>query len=50
MDLLQADEVFLTNSIMDIQSVSLFREKVYVTEITDKIREKLNLMLEENPN
>jgi branched-chain amino acid aminotransferase len=48
MDLLQADEVFLTNSIMDIQSVTIFRKKVYVTEITDKIREKFNLMLEEH--
>lgn len=47
MDLLQADEVFLTNSIMDIQSVNTFRKKDYVTEITDKIREKFRLLLEE---
>jgi branched-chain amino acid aminotransferase len=47
MDLLQADEVFLTNCIMDIQSVSIFRKKQYVTGITDKIREKFGLLVEE---
>ena len=47
MDLLQADEVFLTNCIMDIQSVNIFRKKQYVTGITDKIREKFGLLIEE---
>lgn len=47
MDLLQADEVFLTNCIMDIQSVNTYRKRQYLTEITEKIREKFELLIEE---
>ncbi len=47
MDLLQSDEVFLTNCIMDIQSVNTFRKKQYVNGLTDKIREKFRLLVEE---
>ncbi len=47
MDLLQADEVFLTNSIMDIQSVNKYHKRQYETKITDKIRENYRMLIEE---
>jgi len=37
-DLLKVDEVFLTNSINEIQSVHKYRKKVYKTERTEQIR------------
>ena len=37
-DLLKVDEVFLTNSINEIQSVHTYRKKVYKTERTEQIR------------
>jgi len=37
-ELLKADEVFLTNSITEIQSVDKYRKKIFSTVITKKIR------------
>lgn len=38
-ELLKVDEVFLTNSINEIQSVHAYRKKVYTTEKTDQLRD-----------
>ncbi len=37
-DLLKVDEVFLTNSISEIQSVTKYRKKTYQTKITDDLK------------
>ncbi|MCF6222680.1 MAG: aminotransferase class IV [Flavobacteriaceae bacterium] len=37
-ELLKADEVFLTNSITEIQSVNKYRKKIYTTNRTENIR------------
>ena len=37
-ELQKADEVFITNSIIDIQSVTKYRKKIYKTEIGEEIR------------
>lgn len=44
-ELLQADEVFLTNSIFDIQSVSKYRKKQYTQKITKLIEKEFNNLL-----
>ncbi|HTM91844.1 MAG TPA: aminotransferase class IV, partial [Flavisolibacter sp.] len=44
-DLLNADEVFLTNSIYDIRRVQKFREKMYSSEQTFAIYQKIILPL-----
>ena len=36
-ELLKADEVFLTNSVIDIQSVTKYRKKEYATEKTERL-------------
>ncbi|MFD1316357.1 aminotransferase class IV [Namhaeicola litoreus] len=41
-ELMKADEVFLTNSIFDIQSVTKYRKKIYTTARTQEIRKKYN--------
>lgn len=38
-ELLKADEIFLTNSIVEIQSVDKYRKKTYASVVTDEIRE-----------
>ena len=40
----KADEVFITNAIIGIQSVTNYRKKEFVTEITDKIKNSLQLV------
>jgi len=44
-ELMKADEVFLTNSIMDIQSVTKYRKKTYATDKTEEIRKVFNNLL-----
>lgn len=44
-ELLQADEVFLTNSILDIQSVTKYRKKEYTQKITKRIEKEFNNLL-----
>ena len=44
-ELMKADEVFLTNSIIDIQSVTKYRKKTFVTYKTEKIRKAFNNLL-----
>jgi branched-subunit amino acid aminotransferase/4-amino-4-deoxychorismate lyase len=39
--LLEADEIFLTNSIFDIRWVQKFREKTYLSEQTFAIYQKI---------
>lgn len=41
MELLQADEVFLTNSIVEIQSVTKYRKKNYEVRVASKLRDLL---------
>ena len=41
-ELLKADEVFLSNSLIGIQSVRRYRKKTYGDEITKKVRKMLN--------
>ncbi len=36
-ELLKADEVFITNSIIGVQSVKIYRKKVYNTEVGQKM-------------
>jgi len=42
-DLLKVDEVFLSNSINEIQSVHKYRKKVYKMDVTEQIRNLFNL-------
>ncbi|WP_196893667.1 aminotransferase class IV [Aureivirga marina] len=44
-DLLKADEVFITNAIVGIQSVTNYRKKVYETEVADGLREQLERIM-----
>ncbi|MEN8139498.1 MAG: aminotransferase class IV [Bacteroidota bacterium] len=50
-ELLQCDEVFLTNSIMGIQPVHKCKDKTYETEVSEKLSEiiinEINLMLDQ---
>ncbi len=39
----KADEVFMTNSITGIQSITHYRKKEFATEITQKIKASLKL-------
>ncbi|WP_133534478.1 aminotransferase class IV [Tenacibaculum caenipelagi] len=41
----KADEVFITNAIIGVQSVTNYRKKEFVTEITDKIKSSLQLAI-----
>ena len=43
-ELLRADEVFFSNSLIGMQSVNRYRKKVYGAEMTDRIRAKLSGM------
>ena len=43
-ELLKADEVFLSNSLIGIQSVHRYRKKSYSDEITQKVRKMLNAL------
>ncbi|WBX74227.1 aminotransferase class IV [Tenacibaculum pacificus] len=43
-ELQKADEVFITNAIVGIQSVTNYRKKVFTTEITNKIKSSLKLL------
>ena len=43
-ELQKADEVFITNAIMGIQSVTNYRKKVFTSTITDKIKSSLKLL------
>lgn len=42
-ELQKIDEVFLTNAIVGIQSVTKYRKKNYKTEVSDYLRDKMNL-------
>lgn len=44
-ELMKADEVFLTNSIIDIQSVTKYRKKIFTTDKTKEIRKVFNNLL-----
>lgn len=43
-ELQKADEVFITNTIIGIQSVTNYRKKIFTTEITNKIKSSLKLL------
>ena len=43
-ELQKADEVFITNAILGIQSVTNYRKKEFKTEITNKIKSSLKLL------
>lgn len=43
-ELLKADEVFITNSISGIQSVTKYRKKIYEKSIGDALQQKLDLL------
>ncbi|MEX6626178.1 aminotransferase class IV [Tenacibaculum salmonis] len=43
-ELQKADEVFITNAIVGIQSVTNYRKKAFTTEITNKIKSSLKLL------
>ncbi|WP_271407123.1 aminotransferase class IV [Tenacibaculum soleae] len=43
-ELQKADEVFVTNAIIGIQSVTNYRKKVFTSTITDKIKSSLKLL------
>lgn len=43
-DLLNASEVFITNSIVGIQSVTHFKKKIYTIEIAQKLRQLMSLI------
>ncbi len=47
-DLQQADEVFVTNSLIEIQSVTHFKRKKYVTDKTAVIKKKLKELTQAN--
>ncbi|WBX75796.1 aminotransferase class IV [Tenacibaculum ovolyticum] len=44
-ELQKADEVFITNAIVGIQSVSNYRKKVFTSEVTNKIKSSLKLVM-----
>ncbi|WP_237274921.1 aminotransferase class IV [Tenacibaculum ovolyticum] len=44
-ELQKADEVFITNAIVGIQSVSNYRKKVFTLEVTNKIKSSLKLVM-----
>ncbi len=41
----KADEVFITNAIIGIQSVTNYRKKTFTSEITKKIKSNLNILM-----
>ncbi|MBE7629755.1 aminotransferase class IV [Tenacibaculum piscium] len=43
-ELQKADEIFITNAIAGIQSVTNYRKKIFTSEITQKIKSSLNLL------
>ena len=43
-ELQKADEVFITNAIVGIQPVTKYRRKIYTTEVSEKLRKKLNAL------
>jgi branched-chain amino acid aminotransferase len=40
----KADEIFITNSIMGIQSVTHYRKKEFKTEFTQKLQSNLRIL------
>ena len=44
-ELQKADEVFITNAIVGIQSVSNYRKKTFTSEVTNKIKSNLKLLM-----
>lgn len=44
-ELQKADEVFLTNAMVGIQSVSHYRKKTFISEVTNKIKSNLKLLM-----
>ena len=44
-ELQKADEIFITNVIQGIKSVTKFRKKTYTTEVAKKIQNNLNIKL-----
>lgn len=44
-ELQKADELFITNVIVGIQSISKYRKKVYKSEIAKTLKEKLNVQI-----
>ncbi|WP_196888788.1 aminotransferase class IV [Aureivirga sp. CE67] len=44
-DLLKADELFITNAIVGIQSITNYRKKVYGTEVADELRVQLERLM-----
>lgn len=40
----KSDEVFITNSIVGIQSVSNYRKKVFKTDVTEKLKQNLKVL------
>ena len=45
-DLLKADEVFLTNSVMGIQAVTQFKRKKYTNELSKELSKKLESLID----
>jgi len=45
-DLLKADEVFISNSVVGIQAITHFKKKIYTTEVSDKLKRKLAELIE----
>lgn len=43
-ELQKADEVFITNAIIGVQSVTNYRKKTFTTEVTNKIKSSLKLL------
>lgn len=43
-ELQKADEVFITNAIVGIQPITKYRRKTYTTEVSEKLRKKLNAL------
>lgn len=43
-ELQKADEVFITNSIIGIQSVTHYRKKIFSTQLTNKIKQSLSVL------
>lgn len=41
-DLLKADEVFVTNSVIGLQAITHYKKKRYPTKVSDTLRSKLN--------
>ena len=44
-ELQKADELFLTNVITGIQSISKYRKKTYTSEVAKKLLQKLNIKI-----